>query len=59
MSWADHHKESEHLASAAEAAYKAGDEVRSLELYRAAAKAEHTALTELDKTKLRTGHNSC
>jgi|SRR5579862_1230555 len=54
MSWAEHHNESERLASAAEAAYKTGNESQALELYISAAKAEQAALAELDKSKTRT-----
>jgi len=54
MSWVEIHRRSELLASEAEAAARQGERGRALGLYAQAADAEVQALSELDRTKLRT-----
>lgn len=54
MSWLEHHKTSERLASEAEVAARRGDLTRARELYAQAAKAEHRAAEDLDPSKIRT-----
>jgi hypothetical protein len=54
MPWTDLHKESERLAAEAEAARRAGDLQRALDLYLKAAEAETRALNALDVSKERT-----
>src|SRR3972149_4408248 len=54
MTWAERHRESELLASEAEAAIRMGDRSRAQILYAQAADAEDAALAALDRTKVRT-----
>ncbi len=54
MTWAEKHRESEHLAAEAEAAVRAGDWSQARLLYAQAADAEDSALLALDRTKMRT-----
>ena len=54
MSWADHHKRSEQLASEAQVALLQGKRTVAIELYERAADAEVKALDELDQSKVRT-----
>jgi hypothetical protein len=54
MSWHEHHTKSEHLASEAEAAFRAMQHSQAKELYRQAAEAEAAALAEIDMDKKRT-----
>ena len=54
MSWADHHTESERLASAGHEAMRKGDFANAESLCRAAAKAEQTAFETLETAKQRT-----
>lgn len=54
MSWAEHHSESERLASAAHEAMRKGDAASAEDLYVAAAKAEKAAFDTLDFAKQRT-----
>lgn len=54
MSWAMHHTESERYASLAEEAARQRDFARAGELYRLAAAEEVLALSDLDKSKVRT-----
>ena len=54
MSWLEHHRTSEQFASQAEAAVNDGRQQDARALYSRAAKAEGTALQELDGSKART-----
>lgn len=54
MSWVDLHTKSEHFAAEAEVSVYQGESNRSIELYKAAAEAETTALDLIDITKVRT-----
>lgn len=54
MSWLDHHRESERLASQAQAALGEGNHREAMNLYVRAADAENAALTALDSSKART-----
>ena len=54
MAWAEHHKLSEGLASAAQLASLQGRQAEALELYVRAADAEVKALDDLDRSKVRT-----
>lgn len=54
MSWLEHHKASERLASQAQEAIGEGKQQKAMELYARAADAEHAALAALDMSKTRT-----
>ena len=54
MSWAEHHKRSEHLASEAQLALLQNKRNEALSLYARAADAEVEALAVLDRSKART-----
>ena len=54
MSWIEHHRVSERLASEAQAALRDGDSKRARALYARAADAEHNAVADLDSAKTRT-----
>ena len=54
MSWVEHHKRSERLASEAQVALFQERKTEALELYAQAADAEDKALADLDKSKVRT-----
>ena len=54
MSWVEHHKRSERLASEAQMALRQGRETEALKLYAQAADAEDKALADLDRSKIRT-----
>ena len=54
MNWVEHHKYSEHLASAAEVAFNKGRKDDAIDLYRKAAGAETKALSIIDDNKPRT-----
>ena len=54
MTWAEHHADSERLASAANEASRKGDFASAQDLYRAAAKAERAAFDGLETSKNRT-----
>ena len=54
MTWLEHHRQSERLASDAEVAARRGERSQALELYAKAAQAEESALQEVEATKLRT-----
>ena len=54
MSWAEHHKLSERLASEAQVALLQGRRTDALKLYACAADAEVRALADLDRSKTRT-----
>ena len=54
MSWIEHHKVSENLASQAQAALNERRREEAQKLYAQAARAEDKALAELDKSKART-----
>ena len=54
MSWLEHHRLSEELASDAEVATRRGEHSRALGLYAKAAQAEELALKEVEPAKLRT-----
>ena len=54
MSWLEHHKKSETLASQAQAACRDGNYQQASDLYARAANAERLALNELDVSKART-----
>ncbi|MGA2260739.1 MAG: hypothetical protein ABSH28_04800 [Acidobacteriota bacterium] len=54
MTWTEHHSKSERLVGEAEAAARRGESTEAVTLYRQAAEAELTALSDLDPTKVRT-----
>lgn len=54
MSWLEHHRNSELLASDAEIALHQGDSIRARELYKKAAEAEENALQEVGHDQRRT-----
>lgn len=54
MSWLEHHRFSEELASDAEVAIRCGEHTRALGLYAKAAQAEELALKEVEPAKSRT-----
>lgn len=54
MSWVEHHAESERYATEAQLALRRGDAYKARELYGLAAKAEATALPEIDRSAART-----
>ena len=54
MTWAEHHRESQHLVAAAETAARQGDRRLARALYADAAAAEESALAAVDDTKTRT-----
>ena len=54
MTWLEHHRASERLASQAQAALGEGKQQEAIELYARAADAENAALTALDTSKTRT-----
>ena len=54
MSWIEHQRVSERLASEAQAALRDGDSKRARALYARAADAEHDAVADLDSAKTRT-----
>jgi len=54
MSWTEHHRVSERLASEAQAALRSGDSEQARVLYARAADAEHDAVASLDGAKIRT-----
>ena len=54
MSWLEHHRLSEELASDAEVAALHGEHIRALGLYAKAAQAEELALKEVEPAKSRT-----
>ena len=54
MSWVEHHKRSERLASDAQVALFQNRKTEALELYARAADAEDNALADLDRSKVRT-----
>lgn len=54
MSWIEHHRVSERLASKAEAALRVGNSERARAFYARAADAEHDAVMDLDGAKTRT-----
>lgn len=54
MTWLEHHKASERLASQAQATLGEGKQQEALELYARAADAENVALAALDASKVRT-----
>ena len=54
MSWLEHHRLSEELASDAEVAVRGGEHKRALGLYAKAAQAEELALKEVEPAKSRT-----
>ena len=54
MSWVEHHKRSERLASEAQVALFKDRKAEALELYAQAADAEDKALADLDRSKVRT-----
>lgn len=54
MSWVEHHKRSERLASEAQVALFKDRKTEALELYAQAADAEDKALADLDRSKVRT-----
>jgi hypothetical protein len=54
MTWAEHHRKSEELASLAEVCLINGNDLEAEKNYRLAAEAEFAALTDLDISKKRT-----
>lgn len=54
MTWLEHHRESERLASEAEVALRRGDTTAAKELFGQAAEAEQRAFADLDISKTRT-----